>query len=421
VAKSKANSGSAAVLDEGADEFLRSPADQEFDERASRSSRATASRDEGDGEPFLRSRRRVPVRRGMLPGWARSRWGKVAFAASTAAALGVTVAAILETRSFLEHDRRFRIESAASIQTLGNSQLSRADLLSVFGADIGRNLFLVSAESRRTALEQIPWVERATVMRLMPNQLRVAITERTPIAFVQVHGRIELADVNGVILTMSPEQMAARHYSFVVVTGISPADPLSLRAARMHLYQTFISNLDATGEHVSSQLSEVDLSDPDDVRATAPANGTDLMLHFGDENFLPRWHNYQAHIAQWRQQYPHLASIDLRYDREVVLKMAGDPEAPSQSTAAAAKPADPAPMAAAPPKAAARATTDVRPGAKNTEPAGKEPSLAKAAGRAPVRHGTATVKGGRKPTAMKHKPTARGHEAQTKPHGRRTE
>ena len=191
-------------------------------------------------------------------------------------------------------------------------------------------------------------------MRLLPNQLRVAITERTPIAFVQVRGRIELADADGVILTMTPRQMAARHYSFPVVSGIAPADPLSIRSARMHLYQKFIADLDSTGEHISAQLSEVDLSDPDDVRATVPANGSDLLLHFGQEDFLARWRNYQAHVAQWQQQYPKLASIDLRYDREVVLKMAGDP-APSAAPKPTLKPApklpskpEPRPAQAAP-------------------------------------------------------------------------
>ena len=182
-------------------------------------------------------------------------------------------------------------------------------------------------------------------MRLLPNQLRVAVTERTPIAFVQVRGRIELADADGVLLTMTPQQMAARHYSFPVVSGIVPADPLSVRSARMHLYQRFIADLDSTGEPISAQLSEVDLSDPNDVRATVPANGSDLLLYFGQEDFLARWRNYQAHIAQWQQQYPKLASIDLRYDREVVLKMAADPAAPS---AAPKPPPKPEPAAAQP-------------------------------------------------------------------------
>ena len=68
-------------------------------------------------------------------------------------------------------------------------------------------------------------------------------------------------------------------------------------------------------------------------------------MYFGQEDFLARWRNYQAHIAQWQQQYPKLASIDLRYDREVVLKMAADPAAPS---AAPKPPPKPEPAAAQP-------------------------------------------------------------------------
>ncbi len=341
VAKTILNTG-ATVLDEPPADLDRPPAARGFD---ARTSRPRADPDDAAEEPFLRARRRVPVRRGLLPAWARSRWGQLAFAAALLAALGIVAALLVAARSFLDHDPRFRIDSSASIQTFGNSQLSRADLLSVFGSDIGRNLFFVPLAQRRLALEQIPWVRQATVMRLLPNQLRVAVTERTPIAFVQVRGRIELADADGVLLTMTPQQMAARHYSFPVVSGIVPADPLSVRSARMHLYQRFIADLDSTGEPISAQLSEVDLSDPNDVRATVPANGSDLLLYFGQEDFLARWRNYQAHIAQWQQQYPKLASIDLRYDREVVLKMAADPAAPS---AAPKPPPKPEPAAAQP-------------------------------------------------------------------------
>ncbi len=346
MAKTNADSGGATLLDEPAD-FYRPQASRDSDARPSRPARAKAEPDDDAGEPFLRARRRVPVRRGLLPSWARSGWGKLVLFASLLIGVGTALALIIAVRIFLDHDPRFRIESSASIQTFGNSQLSRSDLLSVFGSDIGRNLFFVPLAKRRAELEQVPWVRKATVMRLMPNQLRVAIVERIPIAFVQVHGRVELADADGVILTLTPQQMAARHYSFPVVNGINPADPLSVRGARMLVYQRFLGELDSTGEHISAHLSEVDLADPEDVRATVPANGSDLILHFGDDDFLPRWRNYQAHIAQWQQQYPHLASIDLRYEREVVLKMAGDPGAAAAPPAADPKPA-PALKAASP-------------------------------------------------------------------------
>lgn len=350
MAKISTNSGSATLLDDARGGFYRPVANQEVEPRPARPPRPAA--DDDEEEPFLRARRRVPVRKGILPTWAKTRWGKVVLVVGGLTAIGAGATVVLLTRDFLDHDPRFRIDSAASIQTMGNTELSRADLLSVFGTDIGHNLFFVPLGQRRAALEHFPWVERATVMRVLPNQLRVAVKERTPIAFVQVRGRIEMADIGGVILDMSPREMAAKHYSFPVVSGINPGDPLSVRSARMQIYQRFITELDSGGEKVSPQLSEIDLSDPADVKATVPSAGTDLVLQFGQEDFLARWRNYEAHIAQWRQQYPNLGGVDLRYEHEVVLKLNQVAQAASP---AAASSAAQAPTSAAPRKAAAEA------------------------------------------------------------------
>jgi cell division protein FtsQ len=290
----------------------------------------------------VRIRRRVPVRKGILPAWTKTRWGRIAALAILLAALAGVTAAVLAVRSFFDHDPRFRVDSSDSIQTMGNSQLTRAELLSVFGEDIGRNIFYIPLAERRAELEQIPWVEHATVMRILPNQLRVAVRERTPVAFVRAVNRngdqIKLVDGAGVILDMPPAMMAARHFSFPVVTGIDPGDPLSVRGARMALYQKFIAALDSSGEHLSANMSEVNLSDPEDVRVTVPAKSSDLLLHFGDTNFLARYRIYQSHLSEWEQQYPQLAAVDLRYDSEVVLKMANDTTASANAKSSTAKP-----------------------------------------------------------------------------------
>ena len=326
--------GGTAILEEPGDDFYRPPAGDSEALRSFRDSRADA--DSETGEPFLRARRRVPIRRGILPAWARTRWGRPAFAACVLAVLGGVVAVVWQTTDFLHHDPRFTIASASSIQIVGNSQLTRADLLSVFGHDIGHNIFYVPLEQRQTQLEQIPWVERATVMRILPNQIRVAVAERTPIAFAEVNGQIELVDAAGVLLQMSPQEMAARRYSFPVVTGIHPSDPSAVRAARMQLYRRFLHDLDAGGQSISAQFSEINLSDLDDLKATVASNETGVLLYFGHEDFLARWQNYQAHIAQWRAQYPNLASVDLRYSDEVVLKLA-NPPAPAAARPAGGK------------------------------------------------------------------------------------
>jgi len=306
----------------GEDAFYRPPARKESSTRASpndlpfRDKKRVAEFDVED-EPFLRSSRRVAVRRGLLP---RSRWGKIGFVCGAVALAGELAWLAMAARNFAAHDPRFRIDSSDNIQILGNSEVTKAELLSVFGGDMGRNVFFIPLNQRRSALERLPWVETATVMRLLPDQLRVAVVERTPVAFVSDGNETGLVDANGVLLPMDAKTMAAKHYSFPVLTGIAATDAASTRAARMKIYRRFLTELDSGGEKLSSQLSEVHLSDPDDVQVV-PSDESELLLHLGDSDFLARWRNYQQHLAEWKAQYPRLASVDLRYEREVVLKM----------------------------------------------------------------------------------------------------
>ena len=160
---------------------------------------------------------------------------------------GVGVAAYLMARSYLLHDERFVIPSSSSIEIEGNAHVTRAQLLSIFGGDVERNIFTVSLAERRAELERLPWVAHATVMRLLPNRMRVSIVERTPVAFVRQGSHIGLVDANGVLLDMPVDAKASEHYSFPVVTGISANDPLSTRAARMKIFERFTTELDAVG------------------------------------------------------------------------------------------------------------------------------------------------------------------------------
>ena len=310
--------------DEPAEQFFRPApsstvrAKQDTARSGTRTRAGQADDLDNEEDGFLRARRRVPVRRGLIP---PTRTGRIIAVSAVVLAVAGLILLAIAIRNFFRDDPRFRIATSSSIQIMGNSQVTRPELLSVFGSDLGRNIFYIPLRQRRNALEQLPWVEHATVMRLMPDQLRVAIVERTPVAFVRQGNTIGLVDAHGVLLHLPPAAMAAKHYSFPVVTGISSRDPLSTRAARMHLYQQFITDLDSGGTKVSSQVSEVDISDPEDIWALLPAEGSDIQVHFGDSDFLARYRSYQQHLTEWRQQYPHLSSVDMRYENQVVLDM----------------------------------------------------------------------------------------------------
>jgi cell division protein FtsQ len=244
-------------------------------------------------------------------------------------------------KTFLDHDSRFRIRTASDIQATGLAEVTRAEMLPVFGEDIGRNIFFVPLAERRRQLEQLPWIQRATVMRLLPDQIQVAIVERQPVAFVRHGQQIGLVDGNGVLLNMPPALLSKHHYSFPVLTGIDAADPLPSRKARIDLYERLVAELDANGQHYSEQLSEIDLTDPEDARVLMPEQGTDILAHFGEDHFLDRYRRYKAHIAEWRQQYPSLTAVDLRYEQQVVLQMApGTPRDEASLAAESPKPAE---------------------------------------------------------------------------------
>ena len=251
-----------------------------------------------------------------------TRWGRIFLGSGVLTVAGVALTAGFVFKTYLERDSRFRIAGSGNIQTAGLSEVTRGDLLPVFGEDIGRNIFFVPLNQRRSQLEKIPWVEKATVMRVLPDQLRISVVERMPVAFVRHGQQIGLVDANGVLLSMPASSMTRHHYSFPVVTGIDPGDPLASRKARMAVYGRLIGELDSNGQRLSEQISEIDLTDPEDARILMPEAGADILAHFGDDQFLTRYQRYKAHIGEWRQQYPHLASVDLRYEQQVVLEMA---------------------------------------------------------------------------------------------------
>lgn len=280
--------------------------------------------DEDDEDPRGRSKPRKfsnePARRWWRPA---STVGRVLLGTGVVAVFSIVAVSAYALRNFLEHDSRFRIAGTGNIQATGLGQVSRAEMLPVFGEDIGRNIFFVPLAERRKQLEQIPWIEHATVMRLLPDQIRISVVERKPIAFLRQGSQVGLVDANGVLLTEPPAMMAQHHYSFPVVTGIDDRDPIASRRVRMEVYQHLVSELDSNGQHLSDQISEIDLSDPEDARVLMPEQGADILAHFGADHFLERYQRYKVHIAEWRQQYPKLAEVDLRYEQQVVLQMTG--------------------------------------------------------------------------------------------------
>jgi cell division protein FtsQ len=282
---------------------------------------------DGEEAQFLRTNKRVPVRRNAIP---KKAAGQLKIAGVIAAVIVGCGGLSAWAYGYGMTSWRFRIQSSDAVEIQGVKNASRAHVMEVAGADIGRNVFFVPLDERKKQLEQIPWVQEATVMRLLPNRIAVTIHERTPVAFAQIGSRISLIDANGVVMGLPADRKTK--YSFPVIRGITDTEPLSSRAAAMKIYNRLVSELGANdgesspsssgpngGTNYVKQLSEVDLSDPENVKVTANDPGGTMVVHLGKEDFLPRYKLYVSHIAEWRQQFQNVQSVDLRYEGQVIV------------------------------------------------------------------------------------------------------
>ena len=163
--------------------------------------------DVDEESPFLRGQKRVSARRSSLP---KKTANRLLWAVAAAAVCVAAVLAAAWLYHYGERSWRFRVESSDNIEVAGMQNVTKAQIMEVMGADIGRNIFFIPLAQQKAQLEQIPWVESASVMRFVPNRLKVEIHERTPVAFARVGPRMSLIDAGGTLM-----ELTAKHQLFL--------------------------------------------------------------------------------------------------------------------------------------------------------------------------------------------------------------
>lgn len=206
------------------------------------------------------------------------------------------------------------------IDVAGNHVVARESLVNAFYNDRGKSVLTVPLDKRRSDIEQIGWVESASVQRILPNRIRVEVTERNPIAFVRNGGEVALIDAHGVILDR-PSDLDAR---FPIISGVTDSLPRDERERRMETYQELVRDLNAVNADSSNQLSEVDLSNPKNVRivmAGIPGvNATQAVtIKFGSGDFTSKYRMLIENFAQWQANAGCVHSVDLQFTRQIVL------------------------------------------------------------------------------------------------------
>jgi len=285
-----------------------------------------------DEEPrYLRRQKPVEIRRKKLSGRGWTFYRRILVFTATSAA--IIIGAYYGTR-FLLYSPSVLLLKPEQIELTGNHVVTREAVLRPFAQDRNLSVLQIPLDLRRSQLEQIPWVESATVHRILPNRIRVELTERTPVAFARNGNEVELIDPHGVIL----ERPRDADLQFPVVTGVSDDLPRDQREKRMQLFQEFMKNIELVRGGASQAVSEVDLSIPKDLRVvlTGLASPTDtqaVTVHFGSSDFSGKFKMLVDNFSQWQAHTGRVQSIDLQYTRQVVV----NPDTSAGTTAARTK------------------------------------------------------------------------------------
>jgi len=271
-----------------------------------------------DEEPrYLRRQKPVEIRRKKFTGRGWPFYRRV-LVVSIAGVAGMTAA--YYGAQFLLYSPSMLLLKPDQIELTGNHIVSREAVLQQFVHDRNRSVFRVPLESRRGQLEQIPWVESASVQRILPNRLRIELTERTPVAFVRNGNELALIDTHGVIL----DRPRGEELHFPIVTGVSEEVPRDQREKRMQACEEFLKAIDLVRSGSSDRVSEIDLSNPKDLRVvmTGLANPSDsqaVTIHFGSGEFTGKFKMLIDNFSQWQANAGRVQSIDLQYSRQVVV------------------------------------------------------------------------------------------------------
>jgi cell division protein FtsQ len=220
----------------------------------------------------------------------------------------------LKVRQYALSDPQFTFSrNTPDVLTIeGLKYTSKYKVRRVFAADYDRSIFAIGLAERRRRLLAIDWVEAASVSRIWPDRLLVRIRERKPVAFVFFRSGVLLIDAHGVLL----DPPAQAQFTFPVLSGIRESESEAQRAERVRAFQRVLQDMG----YLSKDVSEVDVTDPENIRIVAQVEKTAIELIMGDGNFAARYQNFLTHFPEIRKRFPAARVFDLRLGDRITAK-----------------------------------------------------------------------------------------------------
>jgi len=224
------------------------------------------------------------------------------------AAAGAALAAVLIT-VFLTG-----LFDVREIRVHGGRNLPVESLTDRTGTWVGSNVFTIPLHEIRKALQSDPSVGEVTFRRRLPHRLDCYLREREPVALLNLEQMAEV-DARGTVIPAAGRSM---NIDLPVITGLS-GDDVGMESGRESLGKALrvLELLKEFGFSPAEQLSEINL-DKGDVVLVWMDSGT--LVKVGRDGFDARIRKFRAVYPSLREQGGLPAMIDLRFDRQVIVR-----------------------------------------------------------------------------------------------------
>jgi cell division protein FtsQ len=104
----------------------------------------------------------------------------------------------------------------ASVAIAGTKEVTREEVLAAAGVTGKSSLLFLDAEFARTRLKSNPWIAEATILKLYPNRLHIALTERQAFAMWQKDKQVSVIASDGTVVQPFVD---ARYANLPLVVG----------------------------------------------------------------------------------------------------------------------------------------------------------------------------------------------------------
>ena len=200
----------------------------------------------------------------------------------------------------------------------GHERLSAGEVLALVDGLRGQNILSVRLDDWQQRLLASPWVNGATIRRVLPSTVEITVQERRPMGIGRIGTALYLIDGAGVIVDEYGPAYADIDLPIIDGLGTAPdqggtlVDPL-----RAEFAGRVIAALSVRPE-IAGRVSQIDVSDLHD--AVVILDGDTALLRIGDTEFVERLQQYIDLAPALHERMAAIDYVDLRFDERLYVR-----------------------------------------------------------------------------------------------------